>query len=280
MRQAIGRWIRDLIDTTGVSAVALAWAALCVATTAAGQTITPGQIIILNSCGTSLTVLSNGRQLARIEPGGQHSVAISTFPPGSANVIIPYPNLDSARCPNCDNWTDLGGVPGTVQRAAWMWMDNDAKYAAYCNPNLSGRGICAAQKNCCGAGMVQDGTFGTHWEFTPKGGGSNDFVNLSTNSGSGPRNPPKLCGEAGADPNDCVSKAANIFYDVPIAWTTNLDCNFTTRGRKVKGLHCTSVLCPDAYTHPTDDKQAACPTDPNRGYAVQYCPAGSSLPTP
>jgi len=134
-------------------------------------------------------------------------------------------------------------------------------------------------RDCCGAGMVQDGTFGTHWEFTPNGGGSNDFVNLSTNSGSGPRTPPKLCGP-GVDPNDCVNKAANIFYNVPVAWTTNLDCNFTSQGRQVKGLRCVSVDCPDAYTHPTDDKQAACPVNPTRGYAVQFCPAGSSMPTP
>ncbi len=28
------------------------------------------------------------------------------------------------------------------------------------NPSLSGRGICALQHNCCGAGMVQDGPVG------------------------------------------------------------------------------------------------------------------------
>jgi hypothetical protein len=137
----------------------------------------------------------------------------------------------------------------TTQRETWMWMGADAKYAAYCNPNLSGRASCALQKNCCGTGMVQDGTFGTHWEFTPSGGGSNDFVNLSTNAGSGPHSPPKLCGP-GVDPDDCVTKAANIFYNVPIAWTTNLDCNFTSQSKKVRDLQCVSVDCPDAYTHP------------------------------
>src|SRR5262247_656622 len=137
MRQTAGRRIGSLIDTATVSALAVAVAALrATAGTATGQTITPGQIIFVNSCGTSLTLLANGKPLARLDPGGQRSVAISTFPAGSANVVISYPNLDSARCPNCDSWTDLGGVPGTVQRAAWMWMDNDAKYAAYCNPNL------------------------------------------------------------------------------------------------------------------------------------------------
>jgi len=274
-------WLTDLVirgAQTGVLLLA-GLALLSEPGKAAGQTVTAGQVTFLNSCAYPLTLLTNGRQLVLLDPNAQQSLAISSFTRGGANVVITYPNLDGARCPNCDAWTDLGGPPGTTQRAAWMWMDNDAKYAAYCNPNLSGRSICALQKNCCGAGMVQDGTFGTHWEFTPNGGGSNDFVNLSTNSGSGPRVPPSLCGP-GVDPNDCVSKAANIFYNVPIAWTTNLDCSFTSHGRKVRGLQCVSVLCPDAYTHPTDDKQAACPVDSARGYLVQFCPAGSSMPIP
>jgi len=280
MRRPIRRLMNGVV--LGPEAVAFLVAALTMfsaPTEVAGQIITAGQVTFLNSCAYNLTVLANGRPLTRLEPSAQQSFAISSFTQGGANVVISYPNLDSARCPDCDLWTDLGGAPGTTQRAAWMWMGTDAKYAAYCNPNLSGRGICALQKNCCGAGMVQDGTFGTHWEITPNGGGSNDFVNLSTNSGSGPHAPPPLCGP-GVDPNDCVSKAANIFYNVPIAWTTNLDCNFTTQGKKVKGLQCVSVGCPDGYTHPTDDKQAACPVNATRGYAVQFCPAGSSLPTP
>ena len=68
-------------------------------------------------------------------------------------------------------------------------------------------------------------------------------------------------GQPGVDPNDCVDKAANIFYNVPIEWTTNLDCSFTTKGTNVKGLKCFSVDCPDAYQHPTDDKQVACSAD-------------------
>jgi hypothetical protein len=114
---------------------------------------------------------------------------------------------------------------------------------------LSGRGICALQKNCSGPGMVQDGTFGTHWEFTPNGGGTNDYVNLSTNAGSGPHSPPNLCPKGG--PDDCVTAAANIFYNVPIAWTTNQSCSFTSKKTQVKGLSCTSVGCSDAYQHPT-----------------------------
>ena len=69
-------------------------------------------------------------------------------------------------------------------------------------------------------------------------------------------------------------------YNVPIEWTTNLDCSFTTKGTKVKGSKCFSVDCPDAYQHPTDDKQVACSADPHRWYVVTYCPAGSSMPNP
>ena len=238
-----------------------------------------GQVNFVNSCKYSLTVNSTGPQIGTLAPGAQKSIAVSSFNQGGQNRIIVYPNLADNQCPNCDGWTDLGEAPGTKQREGWMWEGNDAKYAAYCNPNLSGRGICALQHNCCGKGMVQDGTFGTHFEFTPKGTPTNDFVNLSTNYGSGPHNPPKLCGN-GVDPNDCVDKAAVIFYNVPIAWTTNLDCSFTSKGTKVKGGKCIAASCPDAYQHPTDDKQVACAVNPSRGYVVTYCPAGSNMPAP
>ena len=236
-----------------------------------------GQVKFVNSCKYSLTFKSTGPQIGTLAPGGQKSIAISSFNQGGQNLIIPYPNLADNQCPNCDGWTDLGGPPGTTQREGWMWEGNDAKYAAYCNPSLSGRGICALQHNCCGTGMVQDGTFGTHFEFTPKAG-SNDYVNLSTNYGSGPHSPPNLCPKGG--PDDCVDKAAVIFYNVPIAWTTNLNCSFTKKGTQVKGGKCIAANCPDAYQHPTDDKQVACPVNASRGYVVTYCPAGSSMPNP
>ena len=51
---------------------------------AAGQTITAGQVIFLNSCGYNLTLLANGRPLARLNPGAQQSFAISSFTPGGA----------------------------------------------------------------------------------------------------------------------------------------------------------------------------------------------------
>ena len=237
-----------------------------------------GQVKFVNSCKYSLTFNSTGPQIGTLAAGGQKSIAIASFNQGGQNRIIVYPNLADNQCPNCDGWTDLGGPPGTTQRAGWMWEGNDAKYASYCNPSLSGRDICVQQHNCCGAGMVQDGTFGTHFEFTPKGTPSNDFVNLSTNYGSGPHSPPNLCPIGG--PDDCVDKAAVIFYNVPIEWTTNLNCSFTKKGTQVKGGKCFAASCPDAYQHPTDDKQVACPVNASRGYVVTYCPAGSSLPNP
>lgn len=235
----------------------------------------------VNSCNQPLTLVQGGSPavvLATVQPGATFSMKISDFNQGGANLVIPYPNLPANACPDCDQWTALGGAPGTLQREGFMWQSPNEKFAAYCNPNLSGRGICATQMNCCGPGMVQDGTFGTHWEFTPNTA-QGDFVNLSTNYGSGPNSPPTLCSAPGADPNDCVSKAANIFYNVPIQWSTTSTCSFTSQGKQVQGLECVNVSCPDAYQHPTDDKQATCSSsDPNRTYTVTYCPAGHSLP--
>ena len=88
-----------------------------------------------------------------------------------------------------------------------MWEAPNETYAAYCNPNLSGRSLCAVQKNCCGPDMVQDGTFGTTWEFTPSGAADLDYADISTNYGFGPNTPPNLCPTGG--PDDCVSAAAN-----------------------------------------------------------------------
>jgi hypothetical protein len=236
-----------------------------------------GLVKFVNSCKYSLTFNSTGPQIGKLAAGDQKSIAISSFNQSGQNRIIAYPNLTDNECPNCDGWTDLSGPPGTTQRQGWMWEGNDAKYAAYCNPSLSGRDICRQQHNCCGAGMVQDGTFGTHFEFTSNAGG-NDFVNLSTNYGSGPHSPPNLCPKGG--PDDCVDKAAVIFYNVPIEWTTNLNCSFTKKGTQVKGGKCFAASCTDAYQHPTDDKQVACPVNAARGYVVTYCPAGSSMPNP
>src|SRR5271170_4624697 len=225
-------------------------ALLILANDAEGQTQAK-QGTFTNSCDYSLTLLSSGREIGKLPArGGQMALDISSFTPGATNVLIAYPNLDTNQGPDCDKWTDLGGTPGTKQREAWMWEGADATYAAYCNPNLSGQGICAAQLNCTGPAMVQDGTFGTHWEFTPNGGVGSDYVYLSTNAGSGPHSPPNLCPKGRA--NDCAGIAANIFYNVPIQWATNEKCTFSSKRTLITTQQCTAVDCPKAYHHPTD----------------------------
>ena len=242
-------------------------------------TIVAGSVTFLNSCAVPLSFHSSGPAIRTLSAGGDSvSIPIAQFNQGGQNVIIPYPDTSDAQCPAafCDGWTALGGAPGTVQREGSMWDSPNDVYAAYCNPNLSGRNICAQQMNCCGPGMVQDGTFGTLWEFTPAGSGGNDYPDLSTNYGTGPTTPPNLC-PTGA-PNDCVSAAANIFFNVPIQWTTNQPCSFTSQNTQVSGLQCFTADCSDAYQYPIDDKQCACPSSAQRGYLVEYCPAGSSMP--
>jgi hypothetical protein len=272
--------IMSVVSTIARLGVAFAIPVLALsawASTAQGQSsIKPGMVAFVNRCGEDLTFVSTGSRVAGLLgtlPKGQVKwVSLNDFNQGGPNLIIPYQiNMSPQACPNCDGWTDLGGPPGNTQRAGWMWEGRNLNFARYCNPSLSGRGICAAQKNCCGPQMTRDGTFGTHVELTPKGGSSNDYINLSTNYGSGPHNPPKLCGP-GVDPNDCVSKAANIFFNIPVAWSSNQHCSFTSKRIQVLGGKCLAVSCPDAYTHPTDDKQTVCPTNANRGYEVVYCP--------
>jgi hypothetical protein len=238
----------------------------------AAAQITAGKVTFENSCAYDLTLYSTGPSLGHLGPTDTLAVDVAAFNQGGQNVVMPYPNQTAAQCPNCDDWTALGGAPGTVQREGWMWLGDNVPYATSCSPNLSGRGICALQKNCCGPGMVQDGTFGTHWEFTPKGTATNDFVNLSTNFGTGPHTPPALCGSPGANPANCVAKAANIFFNVPVSWSSNQDCSFTTAGKQVTGGVCKTADCADAYQYPEDDKQASCLVDPARGYLVEFCP--------
>ena len=242
--------------------------------------ITAGQVTFFNHCAADLTLRSSGPALGSLASGRALSVPISAFNAGAQNAVIAYPNLSADQCSVdfCDGWTALGGVPGTVQRAGFMWEAPNETYAAYCNPNLSGRSLCAVQKNCCGPDMVQDGTFGTTWEFTPSGAADLDYADISTNYGFGPNTPPNLCPTGG--PDDCVSAAANIFFNVPIKWTSNQTCSFTSAATTITGLQCLEASCPDAYQYPTDDKQSSCPSDSGRGYLVEYCPDGQALPTP
>jgi len=244
-----------------------------------GTSIQAGFVTFVNSCAVDLSFHSSGPSIGTLAAnGGSTSIAVTSFNQGAQNVIIPYPDTSAAQCPAayCDGWTALGGAPGTTQREGYMWDSPNDVYAAYCNPNLSGRGICALQMNCCGPGMVQDGTFGTLWEFTPNGGGGNDYPDLSTNYGTGSTTPPNLCPTGG--PNNCVSAAANIYFNVPIQWSSNMECSCTSANTQVTSRSCLTASCPDAYQYPEDDKQCSCSSSTGRGYLVEYCPSGSPLP--
>jgi hypothetical protein len=85
-------------------------------------------------------------------------------------------------------------------------------------------------------------------------------------------------------PQPAQAQTFQVIYtftgNVPTAWTTNLNCSFTKKGTQVKGGKCIAANCPDAYQHPTDHKQVACPVNASRGYVVTYCPSGSSMPNP
>ena len=268
--------VKSTVARFGIAFAAMGLALSAWTSTANSQDVAPQFVTFVNKCAHDLTFVSAGSPvgglLGTLPKGGNKRISLGAFNQGGANLIIAYQyNMPAASCPSCDQWTALGGPPGTKQREGWMWEGSNATFARYCNPSLSGRGICALQGTCCGPKMTRDGTFGTHVELTPKGGASNDYINLSTNYGSGPHNPPRLCGP-GVNPDDCVTKAANIFFNIPVEWKTNLDCSFTSRRIQVKSGKCLTPNCPDAYTHPTDDKQVACPVNASRGYMVTYCP--------
>lgn len=126
--------------------------------------------------------------------------------------------------------------------------------------------------------MNFDKTFGTTWELSPFSSMGNDFIDLSTNYGTGPTSPPQLCGP-GVDPDDCVTASANIFYNVPIAIEMGGSvCSCGSLGSR-SSISCTQVSCTDAFQHPTDNKQCACSSGGDRGYVITYCPAGSALPS-
>src|SRR5271170_2143021 len=85
------------------------------------------QVTLTNSCSYSLTLLSNGVKKGTLAAkGGRMTLDISSLIQNGANVFIAYPNLPANQAPDCDKWTDLGGVPGTKQREAWMWEGADA----------------------------------------------------------------------------------------------------------------------------------------------------------
>ncbi|QXP91160.1 hypothetical protein [Methylococcus capsulatus] len=249
----------------------------------------PGQLILYNNCTQPMKIMSptsstiNGTTLQPYDSISYPTAAGGGLGQNTPNTFMFAPITTDAQCAQvqCGKWTD---IQAAGQRMGYMWMDNtrgndNLVYAAYCQPTNAAAGQCTTTSAtpCCGSQMNYDKTFGTTFEITPNGGTNNnqDFVDLSTNFGSGPTSPPTLCSAPGANPDDCVTATANIFFNVPIGVTmsTGAGCTFP---QVPPGLTCTDVSCPDAYQYPVDNKQVACPA--GTGYLVTLCPGTSKLP--
>lgn len=259
-----------------------------------------GQLTIYNNCSTPIKIMSptsstiNGTTLQSYASAQYPTAAGGGLGQNTPNTFLFAPITSDAQCAQaqCGNWTD---IQATGQRMGYMWMNNATNnppghdnlvFAAYCQPTNAAAGQCATTSStpCCGSQMNYDKTFGTTFEITPNGGTTSDqdFIDLSTNFGSGPTAPPTLCGTPGADPNNCVTATANIFFNVPIQVITTLtnnqppnpQCTYPQGGTS---LSCTAVNCPDAYQYPEDTKQVACPA--GTGYVVTLCPGASQLPS-
>lgn len=185
-------------------------------------------LTLYNGCATPIKIMSptnstiDGMVLGVGEPiswstasgGGLNQNAHNTF------MLAPVTTANQCTQIACQNWSDIQ-APG--QRMGYMWGNNpphqnNLLYAAYCQPtNAAAKQCnCTSTTPCCGTQMNYDKTFGTTFEITPNGGtnSNQDFVDLSTNFGSGPTSPPNLCPSSGG--TNCVNANANIFFNVPI----------------------------------------------------------------
>lgn len=253
-----------------------------------------GQLTIYNNCAVPIKLMAPGNTtIDGTTIRSYDSIAYTTASGGgltqnaaNAFMFAPITSDDQCTLAQCGNWTDINSANG--QRKGYMWMDNSSNsppgnnnlvFAAYCQPTNAAAGQCTSTSStpCCGSSMIFDKTFGTTFEITPNGGKSNDqdFIDISTNFGSGPNSPPALCGTPGANSKNCVSATANIFFNVPIdvATSNSAACTFPQGG---SGLSCTGVSCTDAYQYPEDNKQANCPA--GTGYVVTLCPGTNQLP--
>lgn len=251
-------------------------------------------LTIYNGCATPIKIMSptnttiDGMVLGVGEPVSWPTTSGGGLNQNAHNTFMLAPVTTASQCTQiaCQNWTD---IQASGQRMGYMWGNNpphqnNLVYAAYCQPTNAAAQQCNSTglTPCCGIQMNYDKTFGTTFEITPNGGTSSnqDFVDLSTNYGSGPTSPPTLCPNP-ADPQNCVTAHANIFFNVPVQvqmappGPPTATCAFPPGATNT--LTCTSVSCNDAYQYPTDAKQAVCPQ--STGYVVTLCPSGSPLPT-
>lgn len=246
----------------------------------AGQTASaPADgVRFFNNCKTPVKLMSDASVVdgVVIPPQDTHDFGLQDFGSGG-RMISAAPVTTQAQClaVGCTDWSD---IQATGQRMGYMWQAPNLSFAAYCQPTNAAVQQCTGDANtpCCGPTMNFDRTFGTTFEIAPNAFGGQDFVDLSTNYGSGPNSPPPLCN--GSNPDDCVTANANIFFNLPIQIALGQECSCGTLGTR-RSITCTEVACTDAYQYPTDPKQCACSATPGRGYVVTYCPDGSPLPS-
>lgn len=252
-----------------------------------------GTVTISNNCKIDLKLMSRTNSTIDgdvIDAGKSKVLQVSDLNTGAANTIMVAPVTSATQCSaiDCGSWTAIQYSPAppqanTTQRDGSMWASPNLLYAAYCQPTNAGAIQCndTSTTPCCGTSMNYDRTFGTTWELTPGAdvsGSIQDFIDLSTNYGSGPDSPPTLCTAPGADPNNCVDVNANIFFNVPVSIVmSGGDCSCGNLGSRSK-ISCTAVSCSDAYQYPEDHKQCSCSSGGKRAYVVTYCPKGSPLP--
>ena len=251
----------------------------------------PGEVTLYNRCDVPLKLMSssnpatiNGIVLPSM---GHLDLSLATdLNGGRNNTILVAPQTTASECSaaKCSDWTDIQYQPfptNQTQRAGFMWESPNQVQAAFCQATNAAAKQCSSDGGttpCCGPNMNYDSTFGTLWEMTPDSNGK-DFLNLSTNFGTGPQSPPTLCSAPGADPDDCVTVNANIFFNVPVEIQMHGGgCSCGSLGVQ-HSIQCLEASCPDAYQHPTDPKQCACSSGGARAYLVTYCPQGSSLPS-
>ena len=146
-----------------------------------------------------------------------------------------------------------------------QWSGANLTQATYCNPVLANAGACD-QGTCCGTNHIYQSAWGSLFEIDIAS--PNDSPDMSTNSNCECSSQP--------DANQCLT-GNPIFFKVPFKWSTNQDCSAPSG--TITSASCLTVGCPDAYTYPTDDKQVSCPHSSTRGYLLEYCPDGHSLPT-
>ena len=250
----------------------------------------PGYVTLYNRCDVALKFMSPSNPATLngivVQPSHHRDLEIArdlNLAAHNTILVAPQTTVEECKAAQCEEWAAIRYSPLTnnaKQRAGYMWEAPNAGKAAYCQATNAAAEQCStdyANTPCCGPKMNYDATFGTLWEITPHSG-HHDYLNLSTNYGSGPRLPPELCSAPGATADDCVTVNANIFFNVPVKIEmVGGSCVCGSLNQR-DSISCLDASCPDAYRHPTDRKQCACSAGGARSYLATYCPSGGLLP--